>query len=348
MNEYTGGRVILRYCGTSFRQNKRLVDNTAGKLCRFPDYRMQFPPQFVALLTAVLWSFAVLLFSVPAAHADNGELLVNYRQIHSKLENSEYGIPIDVRSSNDDSHPHGSVYGIIRHPYRHVLEALTTAENWCDIVPQHLNIKACTYQQLDGHCRLTLYSGRKYYEEPNDSHRIDYRYQVITTSNDYFRVELTATDGPLGTSDYLILAEAVPLTGSSTFIHFSYAFRQGFWARLATNSYLATLGSDKVGFTVTGKDRSGAHEYIDGIRGILERNAIRYYFAIQSYLDTRNKPLSSRFLSRITNWFELTEKYPRQLRELDKKEYISYKVRERRNQTHLQKEIDATNRQCYS
>ncbi len=309
---------------------------------------MQFSPRFVELFKAVLWSFAVLLLSVPAAHAGNGELLASYRQIRNKLENSGYDIPIDIRSSDDNSHPHGRVYGIIRHPYQHVLEALTTAENWCNIVPQHLNIKACTYRQLDGHCRLTLYSGRKHYEQPNDSHRIDYRYRVVTMSNNYFRVELTAKDGPLGTSDYLILAEALPLTKTSTFIHFSYAFRQGFWARVATNSYLATLGSDKIGFTITGKDRNGDLEYISGIRGILERNAVRYYFAIQSYLDTRNKPLSSRFLSRITNWFELTEKYPRQLRELDKKEYISHKVQEHRNQTQLQKEIDANNLQCRS
>ena len=41
---------------------------------------------------------------------------------------------------------------------------------------------------------------------------------------------------------------------------------------------------ESVGFTVIGTDRKGNPVYIGGPRGSIERNAVRYYFAIRSVL----------------------------------------------------------------
>ena len=67
-------------------------------------------------------------------------------------------------------------------------------------------------------------------------------------------------------------------------MHLSYSYGSGVAGRLAMQGYLATAGADKVGFTVTGRDGSGQPIYIGGVRGAIERNAMRYYLAIDAHL----------------------------------------------------------------
>jgi len=298
------------------------------------------------LFTRLLMVLVMFIAASHTVHADNAELFSTYQQIKTRLDKNVYGLPINIQSVDSAKRPRGEVYGVIRYPFAMVKAAMTVPGNWCDIASLHLNIKACTYWPQNGQCRLTFYSGRKYYEAPEDAYRLDYHYQVTATTRDYFQVELAARKGPLNTSDYLIVAEAIPLDDSSTFIHFSYAYRQGFLARLATKAYLATLGHNKIGFTVTGEDENNKPIFIHGTRGILERNAVRYFFAVQAYLETLKEPNSNRFKKRIVRWFDMTERYSAQLHELDKKEYISNKIREHQNQIRLQNAISANGIEC--
>ena len=53
---------------------------------------------------------------------------------------------------------------------------------------------------------------------------------------------------------------------------------------------LATIGSGKLGFSQTGKQSSGQPEYIGGMRGVAERNTMRYYLAIDATLGALAKP----------------------------------------------------------
>ena len=255
-----------------------------------------------------------------------------------KLENNIYGVPVLIESSTEARFQRGDVYGIIRHPFNDVKTAFGHAQNWCDIAPLHLNIKACTYQQLNGDYQLTFYSGRKYFEEPEDTYQLVYRYHVDNTQEHYIKTTLSADQGPLGTSDYKIIAEAIPLDTDRTFIYFSYSYNQSFWTRMAMETYLATIGRNKVGFTIVDTDIRGKPVYIDGIRGVIERNAIRYYFAIQAYLDTKDSAIDTILLARLNRWFELTEQHHQQLYEMEKKDYLGYKNKERVEQTRLQQE----------
>lgn len=86
-------------------------------------------------------------------------------------------------------------------------------------------------------------------------------------------------------------------------------------------SYLATIGSDKVGFTATGDPGTAKPGYIGGVRGLLERNTMRYYLAIDAYLATLDKPLDQR----LGRWFDATEQYPRQLHEVERQDYMEMK-----------------------
>jgi len=152
---------------------------------------------------------------------------------------------------------------------------------------------------------------------------------------------LRANEGPFGTEDHTMSFEAVPLDGSRTFVHVSYSYNDSAVLRLAEKIYFATLGRGKVGFTVTGTDRNSKPVYIGGPRGAIERNAVRYYFAIQSFMNTLRYPEESRFRMRTSEWYDLTTRYRQQLYDLDKKDYLTYKTKEHMNQVLLQQSAGA-------
>jgi hypothetical protein len=111
-------------------------------------------------------------------------------------------------------------------------------------------------------------------------------------------------------------------------------------------TYLATFGAKKIGFSIKERDKNNNPVYVGGVQGVIERNAMRYYFAIQSYLNTQKIKEATRFESRISKWFDLTEQYHKQLYELDKSDYLKYKKMERKDQLRLQKAIKSVPDLC--
>lgn len=301
---------------------------------------MTLLPQFSHFNSGKLFLFICLIFSPPHVIAgSSNDLKETYEEIEDDLLESLYDIPIYLESEVTENAMRGDIYGIIYHPYKTVSENLASLSNWCEIMPQHLNIKACTYQYINGKCKLIFYSGRKFYEKADDVYHLDYEFNVSALNKNYFNASLNSKNGPLDTTDYLINIEAIPLTNNSTFFYLAYEYKYGFWTRLGMTTYFSTLGSGKVGFTIDDKDEEGNPIYVEGIRGAIERNSMRYYFAIQSYIETQKDPIEIRFKRRISNWFDLTEKHHKQLYEMDKKDYLKYKKMERQDQVRLQKVI---------
>ena len=72
-----------------------------------------------------------------------------------------------------------------------------------------------------------------------------------------------------------------------------------------------------------------------GIRGALERNTMRYYLAIDAYLNALGSPASMRFEQSLELWFADTERYSRQLREVSHDDYITMKRGQYRRQQGL-------------
>ncbi len=81
----------------------------------------------------------------------------------------------------------------------------------------------------------------------------------------------------------------------------------------------------KVGFTVIGKQADGQPDYIGGVRGLVERNTMRYYLAIDIFLGAAHTAPAAQFEKRLQNWFTAVERYPRQLHEMDRGEYLVMK-----------------------
>jgi hypothetical protein len=170
--------------------------------------------------------------------------------------------------------------------------------------------------------------GRKPSQPAEQAFRLDFNHRNVAASNDYFESRLNAPSGPLGTRDYRITVAAIPVEGGKTFMHLSYSYGFGGTGKLAMQAYLSTAGANKVGFSVVGRDANGQPQYADGVRGAIERNAMRYYLAIHAYLDALDAPPAQRTDKRIQAWIDGVERYPRQLREMDRGAYIAMKRQE--------------------
>ena len=93
-------------------------------------------------------------------------------------------------------------------------------------------------------------------------------------------------------------------------------------------TYLATIGADKVGFTNVAGPSAAQPEYVGGVRGLLERNTMRYYLAIDAYLKGLSAAPDKRLQLRLATWFDATEQYARQLHEVDRQDYLQMKRHE--------------------
>jgi hypothetical protein len=247
-----------------------------------------------------------------AAHADAGSLHTKYTDLTQQLHSNSYGRQMYVDSAETSNSLQGDVYAVLDHPFDQVKEAMTQPNAWCDIMMLPFNTKAC---QANGN-HLSVRIGRKYNQPVEQAYRIDFGFSNVTSNANYLDTRLNAGQGPFGTRDYHINVEAIPLDNGHTFMHMSYAYGFGGTGRFAMQAYLATAGASKVGFTT------------DGVRGAVERNAMRYYLAIDSYLNTMDTPAAQRVDRRIENWFAATERYPRQLHEMDRNTYVEMKRQE--------------------
>jgi len=102
-----------------------------------------------------------------------------------------------------------------------------------------------------------------------DASELTFQVRVNATA-DHFDAKLSSGKGPFGTRNHLISVEAIPLDGGKSFVHFSYTYEQGAATRVATKSYLSTLGRDKVGFTVIGMEPNGDPKLIGDTPGLVE------------------------------------------------------------------------------
>ena len=187
------------------------------------------------------------------------------------------------------------------------------------------NIKRCS---ADGGEVMHVAIARRHDQPVEQAFQVDFVHKVRDASARHLLVEVGASAGPLGTSDYKLDFEAVPLDAGSTFVRMSYGYSAGLAARLAAQAYLSTSGRDKVGFSVVGKDEAGRPVLVGGSRGVAERNTMRYYLALESVLATMALPQEQRAEHRLREWYAAVERYPRQLHEMSRDEYLAMKRRE--------------------
>lgn len=271
---------------------------------------------------------------VYAVNASAVGLKAKYTELSKQLENNQFNRQLFLHSEESSHDLKGEIYAVVDYPFSTFNSAFSKPTHWCDAMILNLNVKYCNMASIQDRNVLTLNIGKKYFQPLADTYRIEFKYQDIITTPNYFAAEFDAKEGPLGTSDYRILIEATPLKDGHTFLHFTYAYSFGLAGRLAMQSYLATLGRSKVGFTITGKNSDGQPKYIQGIRGVVERNTMRYYLAMDAYLAALTSPADAQLEKSLQNWYRNSEQYAIQLHEVELDEYLDMKRKEfQRQQT---------------
>ncbi len=279
-------------------------------------------------------TFALLCAGAGLARAGDADevsvasLHARHVALQARLDRNQFQRPLYLESSEAPGKVTGDIYARIKSPFESAGAALSVPGDWCDILILHINTKACRVSSGSPGTVLNVWIGAKIAQPLADAFRVDFAYRVHAGSADYLRVGLSADAGPMGTSDYRIELEAIPLENGQTFIHLAYSYAYGNFGRLAMQAYLATIGRSKVGFTVVGVQPDGQSRYIGGLRGVVERNTMRYYLAIEAFLGALSEAPQARFEKRIRDWFVAVELYPRQLHEVEQGEYLDMKRKE--------------------
>jgi len=254
-------------------------------------------------------------------------LRATHQRLSDRLEHSSFGRPVQIDSVETADGLQGDVYALVDHPLQEISSTLKGSAHWCEVLTLHINNRRCTVASgPQGRDLITLYVVRRYDKPIDQAFELPFVYRVAGASPEHLSVELSAESGPLGTSNYRVKLEALALDEHKSFLHFSYSYDHNAMVRLGTMAYLATFGSDKVGFTVIGKTPEGQPDYIRGLRGLVERNAMRYFLTLDAYLAAPGSDQSDR---RQRRWFAAAEQYPRQLHEVDLDTYLALKREDR-------------------
>jgi hypothetical protein len=253
------------------------------------------------------------------------QLRTQRNTLNEQLQHNVFARPLVLLSAETAQGLRGDMYALVAFPFANVSSTLQDPQQWCEVMILHLNTKYCRATTSPQGMLVNLNIGSKTPQTLAQSTRVALTYTVTASQPDYFEVQLNARDGPMGTHDYQMMLEAVALAPNQTFLHLSYAYNANLAARLAMQTYLATVGSHKLGFTVLGQSADGQPVWIKGLRAVVERNTMRYFLAINSYLATRQQPPAQRFEASLQHWFSASETYPRQLHEIDRPTYLEMK-----------------------
>ena len=298
---------------------------------------MRLTPAFYFLLLLFFLSCRWEEISYGGDSLRTAESLIDkYHRIEKELETSSLPIPFHLESAVTNNASHADIYGVIKYPFSIVENELQSSPGWCDILLLNPYVRACTYEKADDIPQFTVYEVKRFNELLKDAYQIKFRYRLPELRPAFFDISLAAPWGPFNTTDHRFSLEAVPLDQGTTFIHLEYSFKYTPLAYLAMNEYISVFDRGKAGFTIRSIDRMGNPVYVDGLRGAIERNVVRYYLAILAYMDTLKVPLEQRFEMRISEWYYLTARFKKQLFEMEEEEYLADKRKDQENQGILQ------------
>lgn len=325
-----GGPVSRRQTGCSMKTN---VSTIAGPPASAVSTALRAPRgargtsrhgwSLLALVTAT-----AMLLPVRAQAQQPMPLAERHAQQQAALAASPFGRPLLLQADARDDAPSGEVLAVLQQPFGRVAQTLGEPQGWCTLMLLQTNVKACAVEGEGPRRRLAVAVARRYTDSVDQAERIHFDWQVQAAQAQRMALALVAAEGPVGTTDYALRFEAVPLDAGRTVVHLSYAYSPGLMARIATSAYLATSGRDKVGFTVTGRDAEGRPQRVGGIQGIAERNTMRYFLAMEAVLRTAELPPDQRLERRLRSFHAALERHPQQLHELSLQEYLALKRQE--------------------
>jgi hypothetical protein len=286
--------------------------------------------RWLPLLLWVCASLAQAQAAVQAAPEASAPAVLRERlaQARAQAARNPFQMPVYLQSTEAADRLQGEVFARVEQPFERARSALAGADRWCPILILHLNVKYCRAERAGTADVLQVAIGRKFDQPLADAYWVRFDFRVASAAADYLQLVLQAPSGPMGTRDYRIAVELAPAEDGRTVLHMTYAYAYGTTARWAMQAYLATIARDKVGFSVVGRRADGTPTYIGGVRGVVERNTMRYYLAIEAYLAAQALPAPEQLARSLEQWFDATEQYAQQLHEIDRPAYLEMKRHE--------------------
>lgn len=277
-----------------------------------------------------LLAAALVLAAFGARAASDAEpataLRSDYERLSEPLQKNPFERPLVLYSLETTEGLQGDIYAVVAYPFSTVSTGLKNPSNWCEVMILHINTKYCHAVTEPTGTVLRVHIGKKTPQKLADAARVNFQYDQTAAMPGYFAITLKAKDGPLGTNNYLIQLEVVEISKTKSFLHLTYSYGVGLAGRIAMQAYLATVGAGKVGFTLVDQaDNGGEPDFVTGVRGVVERNTMRYYLAIDSFLASQSESPSAQLEKRLQTWFTAVEHYPRQLHEVDRPAYLEMK-----------------------
>ncbi|MDZ4210905.1 MAG: hypothetical protein U1C59_04245, partial [Methylotenera sp.] len=124
-----------------------------------------------------------------------------YTELTKQLNNNQYQRQLYLNSEESPNDLKGEIYAVVDYPFIKVNEALNNPDNWCDALILHVNIKYCHASTTKSGNVLTVDIGNKLGQSLVDAYRVNFNYREMATTPEYFAVQLSAQNGPLGTSN---------------------------------------------------------------------------------------------------------------------------------------------------
>lgn len=268
----------------------------------------------------------------PAEASAERALRALYAASRERLRDSPFRRPLFLDSVEREGRLKGDVFALVDHPLAAVAAAFARPAHWCETLLLNPNVGQCAADEGGAGAALAVGLLSRFDQPPAEAHPARFVFDAEPATGDYFAASLRAREGPVGTRDYSILLQAVPVDEGRTFLHLRYSYAYGLAARLTLSAYLMTSGRDKVGFTRIGTDAEGRARYVDGLRGAVERNAMRHFLAIEAFLAASGAPPQARFERSLELWLGAIERYPRQLQEENRAAYLAAKRQQHRAQ----------------
>ena len=279
------------------------------------------------------------LFGTVHAQGDGAAALLDkHTALAQPLARNPFGRPLVLESQEANNRVTGHAYAVLDFPFNTVSGQFKNPHQWCEVMILHLNTKYCRASgpapanaPLTGGETLKVTIGKKTPQTLNDATSLSFQFKLAEATSNYMAVNLSAGEGPVGTSDYRMTLQAAALPSGKTFVHLSYAYSYGMAGKMAMQGYLSTIGRSKVGFTpVASKD--GGNGFVGGMRGTVERNTMRYYLAMEALMVSLQVPAAEQQTKRLDYWFAATEQYPEQLHEIERSSYMAMKRAELQRQ----------------
>jgi hypothetical protein len=225
----------------------------------------------------------------------------------------------------------GDIYAVMDAPIADFKRVSSSPQRWCEILLLLSNTKSCIVGRQTDVPSLKIRFGTKGPQMLASTTPMDFSFETPSPQTDLQETLLSSDSGPMGTKDAKLWVRAIALGAEKSFVHLHYSYRTSLAGRLATGAYLQTLGLGKVGFSqelsVPSDDAQPKGErWVGGVRGIIERNTMRYFLGLSCALQFSNTNVpAQRFAKMASCWYEGSDRYSRQLYEMPVKDYLDMK-----------------------